>query len=155
MTSEAHFPLRKPLKHPVVQPDRCQQWPTPHVPGRRWAHTCPPHLPPVPQSSGHPKTRHFWVSSTASNPWCKPPCPSSASGHTPGSACALPVTQFRGSPGSIPLMRRGLTMYHSSWSLFLLDSAPGVCLGVFFFFFLVVGLFILGGFLVSLRDSRS
>lgn len=26
-------------------------------------------------------------------------------------------------------------MCHSSWSLFLFDSAPGVCLGVFFSFF--------------------
>ena len=131
----SHFPLRKPLKHPVVQPDRCQRWPTPHVPGRRWAHTCHPHPPPVPQSSRHPNTCHFWVGNTASNPWCRPPCPSSAPGHTPGSACAPPVTQFRGVPGvnptdaprahHVPLILELIPVRFGPWSL----------LGCFFFFF--------------------
>lgn len=131
VTSKAHFPLRKPLKHPVVQPDRCRWWPTPRVPGQRWAHTCHPHPPPVRASKNAPllgwqhclkslaQATMSFLSSRPHSGFCLRP------------ACD---TIRGGSPGSTPLTHRGLTMCHSSWSLFLLDVAPGVCLGVFSLF---------------------
>lgn len=150
VTSEAHFPLRKPLKHPVAQPDRCRRQPTPRVPGRRWAHTCRPRPPPGRASKSAPLLG--WQH-----------CPKSLAQATMSFLSSQPHSGFRlcpacdtirGVPGVNPTDAPRAHHVPLILELIPVRCGPWRLLGCFFPF-LVVGLLSFWSFFVSLRDSRS